>query len=1697
MCDNLEDLTSLPPSIQGKVHGLLKAEIGKVVWVSEGLDPSGIMLRLKFWGEKSPGKILKPASSSNSALSSVALYSVKCTQPIFVNYLNDMGVLNLDIMDSNWRLLGNIKINLKLYFRRDQSLAKGNLASNFGFSNLEVAGAFPILGSEEPKKLGEIELKIYTDFVNWNKQRSSKEVLASFQANELKAHFETLPDTRVPKSLLDKTSEEYSPEPQPQQYKPQPHKVTFESQSSEPQKVPQKHTPEDTPTFSTEWAKLKERGELLRNKLEISDEEEEPYIPEEPKPLPTISEIEALQLPMDPTDKPVKEKTPRPYSDLTSVTHLKLSISTLTLMCDSKLVENKNIHLDCGVPVPSTHQSKLTLHTDSFKVHYKGACENIYEFKHESWHHLGLSEGAFAKLGSSTIKFRLMGTEPKGRAQELAKSEVIWEKVLLSPAFAYSAVLEMVGELPKNPKAKKQPLPQVIARLNVNFELISQDKKQTEKTEKPQTPVEQELLPQVEPEYKSFQLYLYIDSGCHFAKAPNLYVSYKTFPDPERITTPVLWDYQDNFPINHKMQIPLTANQHIISKLYSASIILEVWDKPGPSKDELLGLVKLPLALFGTALASGSAAFTNSVYPLIAFDEYRAVHNLRTGEDVGYLRVCLALGSASQVHRLHLSHSQAVRPEVSYKKKPEMQNTSVGVSIDNAQKPVEEEVEEPTEPFKEPFKEPIDQTQKPTTPFPTKQEYEFATESKKNLVDDFEEEWKKPHINESMESIGDIANWLNAKPKQPEQKPSEPKSRGQVLEEFKQALEREQVNLDEELKLADKYNHGAMSSESLSHLLNDLQLNISPEDIQSFIDIVLSETASNKRRVKIEDILVTLGIEPPKVSNTKHSFSVTVVDLFNCSALFKLAPNSTYVKMQFPYEDNFVESDLIEPGSNIKLNMKSVHSCTLPNGSGLAEVFTGKTDGIVVQLCRNVARFQEKILGKGLLPIEEIMDLEHSNKLTRVICLYGDRTECLQNYGSEIIGKLRITVEYSHSYTYEDVGRSAELLYERQTEVDRMIPRNNALNMLIENCAELNRAKKYFDSLGIYLDSNWEVSASINPFGEDEQLSKTYPEVKSAKAKFEQTVSLGARDHIQLSINDNILDYLKNKSAVVHLTASHPYQEEILIGTARVNLTPLLLQSLVSGEFPLLNDYGQFMGYISLRMSFMLEDNYPTQVPHKHTQEASTSPIQSAKHSPELPGSPKNSVLNPPPPEPDSVTVHFTIESALHIPKVDGLPNPYVQLAWNSQVVKTPPVLRTTCPAWSCTHSLCLTEALMKPLTLEIWHKSLNDEDIKMGEAEVDLGALWRVSQIDGWYHIYSGGKESGQIKIRVVPIEDLYEKFTGKPRKFDATVTKIEAATKTEPKRTSKLMKHYEERIKVLDKSLADENEEDILQKHIENMKHLEDLSRKLGNWFEEKGSPKRNSPERSAVFRSTSPLRRSQELTYKHSEGPLISEEFHQTYKPESEESVFKETYKPEPAFEEPCLSYQMHKPEPEPAFEEPRLSYQMHKPEPEPAFEEPFPSYHKPYEFESPVKENQEEDWDSSRIDEVLKTIQEAQSLVPDEEPVGLEYPEETKTEFYRPSESYSIPVPLSQSFTEIETPHFSGFEKQDTSLDQLNESMSSSKLRASTSEKGSPKRSGELKVGMLTPSRSYKRPPLPKALLKDPEISRIAAIMKGKK
>jgi hypothetical protein len=92
-----------------------------------------------------------------------------------------------------------------------------------------------------------------------------------------------------------------------------------------------------------------------------------------------------------------------------------------------------------------------------------------------------------------------------------------------------------------------------------------------------------------------------------------------------------------------------------MEKLHNFTFVLEVWDNIHSSKEEFIGLVKLPLASFVYSMKTTDSqiyslnflADQHCLYPMLIADGAHPIYSPKHGVNVGDLHITLALGSPS------------------------------------------------------------------------------------------------------------------------------------------------------------------------------------------------------------------------------------------------------------------------------------------------------------------------------------------------------------------------------------------------------------------------------------------------------------------------------------------------------------------------------------------------------------------------------------------------------------------------------------------------------------------------------------------------------------------------------------------------------------------------------------------------------------------------------------------------------------------------------------------------------------------------------------------------------------------------------------------------------------------------------------------------------------------------------------------
>jgi hypothetical protein len=97
-----------------------------------------------------------------------------------------------------------------------------------------------------------------------------------------------------------------------------------------------------------------------------------------------------------------------------------------------------------------------------------------------------------------------------------------------------------------------------------------------------------------------------------------------------------------------------------LEKMERFIFVLELWDQISPSVQEFLGLVKIPLAPICYSMKTTDNEIYSlnfmadqfCMYPMIVTDGFLPIYSPKLGQNIGHLKVTLAMGSPIQVNRL-------------------------------------------------------------------------------------------------------------------------------------------------------------------------------------------------------------------------------------------------------------------------------------------------------------------------------------------------------------------------------------------------------------------------------------------------------------------------------------------------------------------------------------------------------------------------------------------------------------------------------------------------------------------------------------------------------------------------------------------------------------------------------------------------------------------------------------------------------------------------------------------------------------------------------------------------------------------------------------------------------------------------------------------------------------------------------------
>jgi len=1284
----MEALPSLPPGVRGLVQGVLVLEVQAL----EGVEADEVWV--KFYGAQRAEQV---------KLQCKVIYAIRSPKEVFVGYLEDMKELRVEVVQKG-RAIGRAAVDFGPYISTQAE-------------PLQLQGKFPICQEDE---IGDVVIAAYTDFETWEEELARTGLAPETSLGEAEKPFPTanfagnLEIVRIPRSALRRIDR-----PAPKAENPSKSSSISQSQLIE---------------------SLQKRGETLR-KLMAAREKVPETVQEETSPGKSI-----------------------PLLPLPTIKHLKLQVQSLTVL-DSSLVQSRVLVLDCSIPslslqpglklsqaAQNRYEGTTPLSIETFHLQHKGGSGNVYVYEHESWHSVNV--GNIGGLANSAVTFRM-----QVEREEVGRGEVRWAAVLAAPGRVYSTVVALKASgLGKGGKAGE------VGLLSVRFELLVEaaEKEVLVPLRTAHFPLTQEFplsqanvsdgVSETEPRPVplgtavhpvAYQLFLFLANAYQLDPRPdctprNLFLRYKSLFDSEFITTPVLWEWQDSLPFNHTLIVPVLPSDKVITRMSTGRLNIEVWDKYTANENELLGLVALPLGAFVETLKAGSVL--GSVYPVIAVDDYRAVHSFQRDRDVGYLRVCMALGTSAQVQRLNDRYQQP-------KKQKAVLEAAVTVPISRAESAVQtivaaKAVERP-----------------PIQPTPAK-------------------------LTESLESIGDIAAFLNRKstetlppiPPKPETQPipfSNSPQPSKALQESldidktlaKLSIQLADINLEEALQASDVFSRDCLHREAFISLLESLGLGLSPKELAVVSDYILSVSEmSTFRKIRHCDILSALKIAPKRRMGIKHVFTLKLAELSSCLILGLLPSLSAYLRVQFPLDDGSYESSLLGEAANQSLSLVSTHTCTVYEGQRLEDYMAEGTSGVEVWLCKNEKRSETQVLGKALLPVEEVLELAGSSgQIARTLCLYADQNPHIGSFPADIIGKIRCCVSYSQEKTFESPGTTSEVPWGRRITHETPLSSPSLLTLSVLSASSLHRGLDYYSSQGVDLGPWLQGYVRVSLFHESEELRQRLEDVNTRVVEGRGKLSFQQRFQLEVSLEKEVLDYIRNETAFFELVLKVS-GEELIFGALTIPLLPILLNG-VSGEFSLLNKYGQHMGNLCLVLSLNKEDirlgtDFPTQIPPipSHIDEITKAPTPLLpSEDPPIPTKQANSEEIEP-----LVKLLLSVETGLRIGSflfsTEAI-YPYLKVIWQGRkVAHSAPAQTTTYPAWDFSHTLEVfeyEELRGKSLVIETAYRlSEEDREVTLGSTEIDLNPLLKLQDISGWYQVLHRSAPAGQLKVRISPLD-------------------------------------------------------------------------------------------------------------------------------------------------------------------------------------------------------------------------------------------------------------------------------------------------------------------------------------------------------
>lgn len=119
--DNL--LYVLPPDFEKRdphVYGYFYITIGKLLWIRNGAKPDNTKLRVKFWGDRGQGQLMRPTNSSRELgnIPTSIKFEIRCPIQHFHKYLQDSTKIKIFVLDPrNDKPIGVVTVNVLFYLK--------------------------------------------------------------------------------------------------------------------------------------------------------------------------------------------------------------------------------------------------------------------------------------------------------------------------------------------------------------------------------------------------------------------------------------------------------------------------------------------------------------------------------------------------------------------------------------------------------------------------------------------------------------------------------------------------------------------------------------------------------------------------------------------------------------------------------------------------------------------------------------------------------------------------------------------------------------------------------------------------------------------------------------------------------------------------------------------------------------------------------------------------------------------------------------------------------------------------------------------------------------------------------------------------------------------------------------------------------------------------------------------------------------------------------------------------------------------------------------------------------------------------------------------------------------------------------------------------------------------------------------------